>query len=251
MSLLESEEAKNEDSLMQIEAARETAKHWCDAWNRRDLDAIMTHYAEDAEFSSPTIVKRWGVADGWLRGKDKLRENFAVGVQAPGLRFDLVDVVTGVNAMCIIYRRESGAIVTDTIELDADGKAKQIIACYGGPVSPYKVMVDDNFNYMDEDDRSEYGTFSTAEEALDACRQLVDEALLAQYREGETADQLFERYTSFGQDPFVVASWGAANIEFSAWTYARGRARELAAPGAEGLQQRRNILARKSALGER
>jgi len=47
-------------------------------------------------------------------------------------------------------------------------------------MSPYKVMVDDNFRYGEEDERSEYGTFATAEEALETCRRLVDEALLAQ-----------------------------------------------------------------------
>jgi hypothetical protein len=45
-------------------------------------------------------------------------------------------------------------------------------------MSPYKVMVDDNFHYMEEDERWEYGTFATAEEALDACRRLVDEAMI-------------------------------------------------------------------------
>ena len=121
---------------MQIDTARETARHWCDAWNRRDLDGIMTHYAEDVEFSSPTVVKRWGIADGWLRGKAKLRENFAIGVKAAGLHFDLVDVLVGVNTMCIVYRRENGALVSDTIELDAAGKAKRIMACYGTPTAP-------------------------------------------------------------------------------------------------------------------
>jgi hypothetical protein len=32
-------------------------------------------------------------------------------------------------------------------------------------MSPYKVMVDDNFHYMAEDERWEYGTFASAEEA--------------------------------------------------------------------------------------
>jgi ketosteroid isomerase-like protein len=118
---------------MEIETARKIARHWCDAWNRRDLDAIMSHYADDAEFSSPTVVKRWGFADGWLRGKDKLRDNFAIGVKAPALSFALIDVAVGAHTMCIIYRRESGAIVTDSIELDADGKARRIVACYGEP----------------------------------------------------------------------------------------------------------------------
>ena len=33
----------------------------------------------------------------------------------------------------------------------------------------YKVMVDDNFHYMEEDERYQLGTFATAEEALAAC----------------------------------------------------------------------------------
>ncbi len=101
-------------------------------------------------------------------------------------------------------------------------------------MSPYKVMVDDNFHYADEDERFEYGTFRAAEEALETCRRLVDEALVAEYQDGNTATQLFDRYKSFGDDPFVVALDGARKIEFSAWTYAEQRALELASPGQEG-----------------
>jgi ketosteroid isomerase-like protein len=118
---------------MQIEDARKVAADWCDAWNRRDLDAIMEHYADDVEFSSPTVIKRWGVADGWLRGRSKVRENFAIGVQVADLHFELVDVLLGVNSMCVVYRRETGALVTDLVELDANGKGRRVIACYGSP----------------------------------------------------------------------------------------------------------------------
>jgi len=118
---------------MQMERARKAASDWCDAWNRRDLDAIMAHYADDVEFSSPTVVKRWGIADGWLRGSSKVRENFAIGVKAPGLHFELVDVLLGVNSMCVVYRRENGALVTDLVELDANGKGRRVTACYGSP----------------------------------------------------------------------------------------------------------------------
>ena len=98
-------------------------------------------------------------------------------------------------------------------------------------MSPYKVMVDDNFHYMAEDERWEYGTFATAEEALDACRRLVDEALMEEYREGATAEQLFVRYTSFGDDPFIVALDDAEKVDFSAAAYAEQRAAELTTPG--------------------
>jgi hypothetical protein len=115
---------------MLIGQAREAARNWCEAWNQRNLDAIMDHYADDIEFSSPTVVKRWGIADGWLRGKGKLRDNFSIGVTAPELHFELLDVLLGVNSMCVIYRRESGALVTDLVEFDEQGKARRVVACY-------------------------------------------------------------------------------------------------------------------------
>jgi hypothetical protein len=115
------------------EEAWKAARDWCEAWNRRDIDVIMHHYADDVEFSSPTVIKRWDIADGWLRGKDKVRENFAMGVKAPNLHFELLDVLLGVNSMCVIYRRETGALVSDLVELDAKGKGRRVIACYGSP----------------------------------------------------------------------------------------------------------------------
>ncbi|HEY1885956.1 MAG TPA: nuclear transport factor 2 family protein [Roseiarcus sp.] len=114
-----------------VETARRVAEERCDAWNRKDLDAVMAPYAENVAFSSPTVVKRRGIADGWLHGSTRLRENFAIGRAAEGLRFDLVDVVIGVTSMCVIYRRETGQLVNDTVELDEQGKAIRVVACYG------------------------------------------------------------------------------------------------------------------------
>jgi SnoaL-like domain len=114
-----------------VETARKLAEEWCDAWNRKDLDAVMAHYADNVAFSSPTVVKRWGIADGWLHGGIRLRENFAIGIAVEGLRFDLIDVVIGVRSMCIVYRRETGQVVSDTVELDEQGKAARVVACYG------------------------------------------------------------------------------------------------------------------------
>jgi hypothetical protein len=69
------------------------ARHKAAAWNARDLDASMTHFADDMTFSSPTVVARWGHTYGWLR------ENFAIGVKAPAPRFELIDVLLGVDPM--------------------------------------------------------------------------------------------------------------------------------------------------------
>ncbi len=91
----------------------------------------MEHYADDVEFSSPTVVRRWSIPDGRLRGKDKLRANFEVGLKAAGPKFELVDVLPGVGAMCVVYRRETGAPATDLVEFDSSGLARRIVACYG------------------------------------------------------------------------------------------------------------------------
>lgn len=34
------------------------AREWCDAWNRRDLDAVMTHYADDVELKRAASAPR-------------------------------------------------------------------------------------------------------------------------------------------------------------------------------------------------
>jgi hypothetical protein len=105
----------------------------CDAWNSRDLDAIMVRYAENVALSSPAVVTRMGRADGCLHGKPEVREYFAIGLQAPGLRFELVDVLFGVNAICMIFRCETGATVSDLFELDDRGRMVRLLACYGRP----------------------------------------------------------------------------------------------------------------------
>ena len=115
------------------EEARTRAKAWCDAWNGRDIDAVMEHYSDDVVLSSPLVVKRWGVEDGRLHGKERVRENFAIGMRTPGLHFTFVDVLLGVNAMCVLYRRESGALVGDLVEFDAEGRGTRVIACHGDP----------------------------------------------------------------------------------------------------------------------
>jgi hypothetical protein len=71
--------------------------------------------------------------------------------------------------------------------------------------SSYKVMVDDNFHYMEEDERREHGSYSTLEDAISTCKGLVDRSLAASYRPGMTAAELFEHYASFGDDPVIVA----------------------------------------------
>src|ERR1700730_9994779 len=88
----------------------------------------------------------------------------------------------------------------------------------------YKVIVDDNFHYQDPHERREQGVCETVEEALAVCRGLVDKSLKEEYRSGISAKSLYDRYTSFGDDPFIVVldrTDDRANI--LAWNYAKER----------------------------
>lgn len=97
---------------------------------------------------------------------------------------------------------------------------------------PYKVMVDDNFHFGREDERYEHGVFSSAEEAIAACKRIVDEDLKNSFRPGMPEAEL---YTMFGDDPFVMPIDKAdRSITFSAWDYAKERCKVLASSGTDG-----------------
>ena len=91
----------------------------------------------------------------------------------------------------------------------------------------YTVMVDDNFHYMDKEERWELGTFATLDEALVACRTLVDEWLAYNHKPGMTGAELYSLYCSFGDDPFILGGEVGAGPIFSAWDYAKERAEAL------------------------
>lgn len=90
----------------------------------------------------------------------------------------------------------------------------------------FKVLVYDNFHYMDESERYEHGAYPTAEAALAAAKKIVDDFLLHEYKPGMKAAKLYEQYTSFGDDPFITSTDGK-RVEFSAWRYAERRCGEI------------------------
>ena len=86
----------------------------------------------------------------------------------------------------------------------------------------YRVLVDDNFHYMDETERYELGTFASLDAAVAAAQAVVDAYLRSAYKPGMTARALFKSYTAFGEDPFIVAP-DQQSVAFSAWEYAKQR----------------------------
>lgn len=89
--------------------ARQFAERWIEAWNRHDLDAVLAHFSDDFEFSSPLISQFTGENSGRLAGKDAVRAYWKTGLsRLPDLHFELVDVFTGVGGLTILYRGHRG-----------------------------------------------------------------------------------------------------------------------------------------------
>jgi hypothetical protein len=92
----------------------------------------------------------------------------------------------------------------------------------------YKVLVDDNFHYMDESERYSQGEYEIYEEAVSGAKKIVDEFLNSNYKFGMTAGDLYDHYQSFGDDPSIVPSNNGCR--FSAWNYAKQRCQEICKP---------------------
>jgi ketosteroid isomerase-like protein len=118
------------------ERAQRWAEQWIDEWNRHDVDAVLAHFADDVEFSSPLVVQVMGHADGIVRGKDELRTYWTTALAArPDLRFELVDVQLGAGCLAVRYRNQAGQLATEIEVFDADGPDGEIVthgwALYG------------------------------------------------------------------------------------------------------------------------
>jgi hypothetical protein len=83
----------------------------------------------------------------------------------------------------------------------------------------FVVFVDDNFHYMNEDERYKAGVFASYEDALAEAKRIVDEDLAYNMKPGMTADALYEQYIQFGEDPFIIPA--GKDDGFSAWDYAK------------------------------
>ena len=88
----------------------------------------------------------------------------------------------------------------------------------------YRVLIDDNFHFMDESARYQLGEFDTLEAAVTACKRVVDDCLASGYQPGMTADELLLQYKMSGDDPWIA---GGDGIPFRPWDYAAARVRKI------------------------
>jgi len=116
--------------IAQSEAER-FVKGWADAWNRQDLEAILAHYADDVELTSPFVVQILGDPAGTLRSKEQVRSYFAMGLAMfPDLSFEVHLVCPGVSSIAVYYRAIDDTPAAEVMILNAEGKINRVLAHY-------------------------------------------------------------------------------------------------------------------------
>ena len=68
---------------------------------------------------------------GILRGKEAIRGYWAIGLERiPDLRFEIIDVYTGVDVLVIHYRNHVGGLVNEVLHLNAAGLVQRGYGTY-------------------------------------------------------------------------------------------------------------------------
>ena len=111
------------------ETAEEFARSWIAAWNDRDLDRVLSYYATDVVFLSPTAESRLG--NGRLEGRANLDACWRPRLdEQSDLRLDLIDVLIGHQCLTILFRNQLGTFAAQTFEFRTDGKVSRSYDCH-------------------------------------------------------------------------------------------------------------------------
>ncbi len=114
--------------------AKKFAQDWVDAWNSHDLERIQSHYADGFTMVSPFIVELAGEVTGTLRGRKNTLEYWALVLKNfPDIKFELIDVLVGVDTISIYYKSVNGRRALEHVELGPNAKAIRASAHYSGP----------------------------------------------------------------------------------------------------------------------
>ena len=110
---------------------KQFANAWVEAWNGHNLDAILSHYADGFEMTSPVIVHMGISPSGRLQGKSAVRAYWQKALQLlPDLQFELSAVLTGVETVTLFYKGAQGRLVGEVFFFNAQGQVSQAIAHY-------------------------------------------------------------------------------------------------------------------------
>lgn len=107
------------------------ASEWLEAWNRHDVDSIVSHYDDSIEFCSPIVQMVLEKEDGVVRGREDLRDYFSKQLaRFPTLQFQLLDVFASPQTVVLYYKINRGLLAAEVMHLNSEMKATKVYANY-------------------------------------------------------------------------------------------------------------------------
>lgn len=117
--------------MISKEKAHNLAQDWIDAWNSHDIDRILSHYSDEIVFTSPFVVKLLGDNSGTIQSKVDLKSYFMKGLVAyPNLKFELYELLIGVNSITLYYKTVNEMLAAEVMEINSEAKIAKVIAHY-------------------------------------------------------------------------------------------------------------------------
>jgi steroid delta-isomerase len=123
---------------MTYESMMAFAERWIANWNSRDIDAVLMHFADDAEFASPLARQFAGRSE--LRGKDELRAYWQAGmarIAALEFTLDRASWDERRRELTVVYEaRLNGEAkrACEIMQFDSSGRQIRGEAFYGAPI---------------------------------------------------------------------------------------------------------------------
>lgn len=117
--------------MMNLEQARKFAEEWIAAWNAHDIEAVLGHYRDDFEMTSPMIQLVLGIKSGTLAGKSAVGDYWRAALaKVPDLKFSIIDVTCGVETVSIYYNAVMGRKAIEIFFFDSRDKVYKASATY-------------------------------------------------------------------------------------------------------------------------
>ncbi|MCT3786707.1 nuclear transport factor 2 family protein [Elizabethkingia anophelis] len=111
--------------------AQQFAQTWIEAWNSHDMNAILNHYSEDIEITTPMIKMALGEGDGSLKGKEAVADYWRRALdKMPDLHFELYDVTEGVGSVALYYKSVMDKKAVEVMFFNEEGKVNKMFAHY-------------------------------------------------------------------------------------------------------------------------
>ncbi|WP_407429445.1 nuclear transport factor 2 family protein [Arcticibacter sp.] len=110
---------------------KEFAQHWLKSWNDHNIEAVLSHFSDDVQVTTPMIKIATGRRENTLHGKESLREYWSTALNKfPDLHFELICITEGVNSVALFYKSVLGKKAIEVLYFNQAGLVDELSAFY-------------------------------------------------------------------------------------------------------------------------